>query len=361
MSDLTIKDGVLTKYIGEDTRVVIPQGVTHIGDTAFLWCETLTEIIIPESVISIGDYAFECCRSLTKIVIPDGVVSIGGGAFNWCEALSEIFIPGSVVSIGHDPFIGTAIKSIEVDPNNPVYKTVGGDLYAKDTDPLTKNGDKLIAYAYGKTDAEFVIPNGVGSIASGAFTRNTSLTRIVTPDSLEIIEEKGFFNCDALKTVVLSEGVKSIDNGAFRNCKQLTEINIPDSVITISNNAFYACPALERIFVSVDKLDLLNMQDENVCYAAIMGCITLCANGKFTKEQEERLAERVKTHLDELSERIANDATAVSFITTHGIPSAEDAVTLLENCTSAECRAILLEYIYQNKKNRDRYLEKYDL
>ena len=50
MSDFIIKNGVLEKYTGNETKVVIPDSVTEIGKMAFLAQTTLKEIIIPSSV-----------------------------------------------------------------------------------------------------------------------------------------------------------------------------------------------------------------------------------------------------------------------------------------------------------------------
>ena len=61
--------------------VVIPEGVTEIGDNAFLDCSSLTSVTIPESVTYIGGGAFGDCSSLTSVTIPESVTYIGGGAF----------------------------------------------------------------------------------------------------------------------------------------------------------------------------------------------------------------------------------------------------------------------------------------
>ena len=56
----------------------------------------VTDLVIPEGVTAIGDYAFSHCRSLTSVAIPDSVTSIGYRAFDHCnESLFETMpIPG---------------------------------------------------------------------------------------------------------------------------------------------------------------------------------------------------------------------------------------------------------------------------
>lgn len=68
---------VLIKYPeGEkDTSYIIPDGVTSIGDFAFMYCISLKSITIPNSVTSIGDGAFMYCESLQSITIPENVTS----------------------------------------------------------------------------------------------------------------------------------------------------------------------------------------------------------------------------------------------------------------------------------------------
>ena len=84
--------------------VVIPQGVTSIGEEAFVDCKGITSITIPNSVASIKSSAFEGCTSLTSVTIPNSVTSIGSLAFYNCTNLLSITIPNSVTSIGRDAF-----------------------------------------------------------------------------------------------------------------------------------------------------------------------------------------------------------------------------------------------------------------
>ena len=72
------------------TDLVIPDGVTSIGNYAFSGCRGLTSVSIGSGVTSIGDYAFNGCSGLTSITIPDSVINIGSGAFLGCGTLSSV-------------------------------------------------------------------------------------------------------------------------------------------------------------------------------------------------------------------------------------------------------------------------------
>ncbi len=74
-------------------RFFFPNSVTHIGDSAFWGCISLSSITIPDSVTHIGDRAFSWCTSLSSINIPDSVTHIGDSAFWGCKSLSSITIP----------------------------------------------------------------------------------------------------------------------------------------------------------------------------------------------------------------------------------------------------------------------------
>ena len=55
MNDFVIQDGVLTEYRGRDPHVVIPDGVTAIGERVFFFREDIKSVVVPEGVTEIGD------------------------------------------------------------------------------------------------------------------------------------------------------------------------------------------------------------------------------------------------------------------------------------------------------------------
>ena len=58
LESFEIEGGILRRYRGDEAHVVIPAGVTRIGESAFEGCETLASVDIPGSVTEIGDEAF---------------------------------------------------------------------------------------------------------------------------------------------------------------------------------------------------------------------------------------------------------------------------------------------------------------
>ncbi|WP_143440848.1 leucine-rich repeat domain-containing protein, partial [Klebsiella pneumoniae] len=95
---LLSKDGtVLIQCPGGKTgSLVIPEGVTSIGDYAFSWCYGLDgTLTLPSTLESIGVYAFDGCDGLNgNLVSPQGVTSIGNQAFEGCSGLASVTFKG---------------------------------------------------------------------------------------------------------------------------------------------------------------------------------------------------------------------------------------------------------------------------
>ena len=79
-NDFVIENGVLKEYKGTDADVVIPEGVTKIGDSAFYACQSIESIVVPKGVTRIGEYAFFGCQNLSKVELPSGIDFIDNAA-----------------------------------------------------------------------------------------------------------------------------------------------------------------------------------------------------------------------------------------------------------------------------------------
>ena len=210
--------------------VVIRNGVTSIGNSAFYGCTGLTSITIPDSVTSIGGSAFNGCTGLTNITIPDSVTSIGSHAFHGCTGLTSITIPDSVTWIYGGTFYGcTGLTSVTI-PNSVTW-----------IDNFT---------FYGCTGLTSVtIPDSVTSIGNGAFDSCTRLTSITIPDSVTSIGDSAFHGCTGLTSITIPDSVTWIGDSAFHGCAGLTSVTIPDSVTIIGRHAFEGCTGLTSITI----------------------------------------------------------------------------------------------------------------
>ena len=99
------------KYINDDTfhdsgvkNVILPNDILSIGAHAFNNCG-LIEITLPDSITHISNSAFEGCSSLTKINIPRNITEICDGTFYKCVELSNWdFNKSKLQVVGNDGF-----------------------------------------------------------------------------------------------------------------------------------------------------------------------------------------------------------------------------------------------------------------
>ena len=196
------------------TKVVIKDGVTSVGDSAFLNCNYLETLTISDTVTSIGRYAFAYCSSLESITIPDSVNSIGYGAFDSCPSLESI-----VVSSG-----------------NKVYHSENNCLIETATKTLIVGCKNSVT-----------IPDSVTSIGDYAFAYCDSLESVTIPDSVTSIGDRAFSGCDSLASITIPDSVTSIGVYAFYWCSSLESVTIGDSVTSIGYRAFNDCNSLESV------------------------------------------------------------------------------------------------------------------
>ena len=188
------------------TEIVLPNGLTHIGNNAFLQA-AVTEVTIPNTVVSIGTNAFWNCNTI------------------------ETTLPASVRELGATAFYGTFV--VNVDANSPYLCSEGGGkvLYSK---------DKTTLYQVSQDCAgDFTIPSTVTTINDYAMygCKDTS-GKLVIPDSVQTIGQAAFYGT-GFTALDLGNGVKEIGTSAFNTCSNMKgDLVIPTSVTTIGENAF---------------------------------------------------------------------------------------------------------------------------
>lgn len=192
------------------TSVIIPAGVTSIGDSAFEWCDSLTTVTFAANsqLQSIGYCAFFRCDNLTSVTIPASVTNIDSAAFSSCDGLTSISIPAGVTSIGSSAFSSCdSLTAVTFAPNSQLQRI--------DSEAFSYCGLTSVA-----------IPASVTSIGYSAFSGCDSLTTVTfAPNSqLQSIGDYAFSYCDSLTAITIPAGVTSIYSSAFSGCSKLTSV-----------------------------------------------------------------------------------------------------------------------------------------
>lgn len=160
--EFVIKNNTLLSYNGNDTDVIIPDGVVVIGKAAFK-NKSVENVTLPSTVVMISDEAFAFCYALSSITLPDSIVYIGAKAFYEDTGLLSIELPNNLTTLGERAFY----KCDQIEEIN-----IPGTL--KVVQPMTFYECLLLKYVD--------IAEGVEVICNGAFYK-TAVERIQLPKS----------------------------------------------------------------------------------------------------------------------------------------------------------------------------------
>ncbi|WP_455637435.1 leucine-rich repeat protein [Parabacteroides sp.] len=173
--------------------------LTVLPDAIFKDARTLRSLVLPEGLTAIGNEAFEGCVALVSQLFPASLLTIGDRAFAGAFAGSEanrLDLSAAIAlrSIGKETFAGCNALTQLVLPAN-----------------LTEIGEGAFRECYNLSD-KLVVPSGVAGIAASAF-ENTGFTEVDLPATLSVIGRRAFYNCPYLSVVVCrrSGGVPALD------------------------------------------------------------------------------------------------------------------------------------------------------
>lgn len=122
-------------------KVIFPKNLKEIQTSAFAHCN-LKEIILPKGLTYIGDRCFENIKNLTSLFIPASVEEIGDYAWRGCNNIRSIYYPAvNPHNFGEPYFIYTNFFPPEIYDTATLYVPEEAVTNLEDTDPwgLFKN------------------------------------------------------------------------------------------------------------------------------------------------------------------------------------------------------------------------------
>ncbi len=245
------RKGIAQYPNGETEGVIIPQGVTSIGDSAFnTWSENNKPLVIPSSVTSIGSGAFIGWSSNNHpLIIPNTVTSIDSAFSGWSSNNHPLIISNSVTSISNGAF------SYWTSNNQP--------LVIPDSVTNIETG----AFQYWISNNQpLVIPNSVTSIGYYAFRDWESNTHpLVIPESVTSIGQYAFERWSLVPYVEIHATIPPtlVNADAFYN-QDKAPIYVPDESVDDYKTATQWDMLANRIFPMSDKPDLGDLHENKL-------------------------------------------------------------------------------------------------
>ena len=243
--DFIVKAGVATKYTGNKSIVVVPEGVTELAPCLF-WDNQVIE----------------------EVILPDTLVNISGDTFYNSSNLRKVNIPKNVKFMGNNPFAGC--PNIEVINESPYFNLVDGILYNIDF-------TRLIYYPISKKDDRYEIKEGCRILGKHSFYLCDNLKEVVIPSSIIKLENNPFSGCNQITLnnkspyyhvedsviydrdyssvigclnsidtdCLVLKDVKRICRNSFWNCKGIRKIVFPKTLEDVGYNPFVSCSNIE--------------------------------------------------------------------------------------------------------------------
>ena len=201
-------------FQGALVEVNIPKNVESIGDSAFFGAnfQTVTlpgklkkmgknvfrqshvrEVIVEEGVTEIGDCAFLECSKLTSVQFPSTLAGIRGSAFSLTKSLESVKLPYGLAWIGDRAFNGSGIRRVNL-PNTL---------------------KKLGAYAFCNCEnlTSVTIPPQITDLSEGVFS-GSGLKDVTVPATVKQIENGSFRGCRQLRRItILNPACHFYDSG----------------------------------------------------------------------------------------------------------------------------------------------------
>lgn len=266
MRNLTIVDGTVTNWYGNERNFVLPEGLASAIGTAFRWKNNLETVSIANGVKTIQANAFYGSSALKKVELPASVSSIGKEAFFGCSSLTDIVLPKAINTITAQMFGKcSSLKTLTI--------------------PVGVKKIECGAFSGCSSLTEIVVPEGVTAIEDDAFENCVKLKKVVLPNSITKFGKNVFSGCVSLEHVTLGNGIKRIPESCFNNHQKLIDVAVASDIVEIGDRAFRNCQKLSSLtFIEKDKSSMAKGMDFE---RMITGATS--SNDRFALDSLERI------------------------------------------------------------------------
>ncbi len=289
-------------------------GFTEIANQAFYASTffngaTADDLVIPEGITKIGEKAFYKVNNVSGVVLPQSIEEIGLNAFSYGNINSVTFkATGGAVSVGNYAFYNSKINKIVFPADRSTSITLGDYSFGYNnmknvtfTASVRTVGDYAFSDCFQLSTLKFNTLQGengaVGTTSVGKyFVKGSPVSSVTLPSTLKSIGKYMFAESEVGPVLDLtSSGIETIEAAAFQDCSNLQEIRLPDTVTKIENNAFSRSGLVSFTAPSIDSDSLYGSGIFSGC--AHLETVDLSALNYEIKEYDDETGEEDSYYL----------------------------------------------------------------
>ncbi len=222
----------LVGYSGNQSKLTLPKNFNGkdytVSRNVFENDKNITELVIEEGVTSIGISAFAGCENLMRVTVSNTVASISSKAFENCPKLVEVYnFSRNNIAIGGTSFGEVALNALAVHTQSTDKSIL--DIASNGVVMLDSEGGKVLFSYIGK-DKELTLPSTYQyDIGANAFASNKTLEKVIIPSCVNVINKEAFVGCSSLKSINVPKSVNTIGARAFLGCTSLESVTFEDT------------------------------------------------------------------------------------------------------------------------------------
>lgn len=179
-----------------------------------------------------ADYKTKAGQAIETVIVEEGITTVGSSAFYGCSNLKTVSLPNSLLEIRGEKVAIGSVSSKGAFEECPLLDTI--NFPSKLVNIGINAFQKCISLS------NVLFPSTIKTIDKNAFNGCTSIVRITLPDSLTTLGRNAFDGCTALETVNFGTGLTAVTEYAFQN-SGVKNIKFSSSITSIAQYAFYGC------------------------------------------------------------------------------------------------------------------------